>query len=48
VNTRPEGADDTLPDIGADSVSDLRGRRVEVRQSGAEDYSLVGILPRVR
>ncbi len=47
VNTR-DGPDETLPeDLEVDSVSELAGRRIEVRQAGSDEYSLVGILPRV-
>jgi len=40
---------DTIPpEIGADDVRELYGRRVELRRSGEEQYSLAGLFPRVR
>jgi hypothetical protein len=42
-------AGDLIPAaLGADDVRELRGRRIEVRQSGFTDPSLVALLPRLR
>jgi hypothetical protein len=36
------------PEIDADTIRDLSRRRVEVRRSGFDGYSLAGLFPRVR
>ena len=35
-------------ELDAEDVRDLGGRRIELRRSGFTDYSLAGILPRLR